>query len=250
MSGHSKWHTIKHKKGAIDAKRGASFTKAIKEIQISAKMGGGDPNANPRLRTAIQSARDINMPKDNIERAVKKGAGELEGVSYEDFTYEGYGQAGVAILVEGTSDNMNRTSPEIRHAFTKYGGSMGAPGCVAWMFTKKGAIMIPAAGLDEEKVMETALEAGADDFQSEGDYFRVLTDPGQVEAVRKVLEDQKIPVESSKVEQVPNNVIKVENSEDARKLLKLIDMLEENEDVSAVSANYDIDDALIEQLSQ
>jgi len=249
MSGHSKWHTIKHKKGAIDAKRGAMFTKAIKEIVIAAKIGGGDIANNPRLRTAIQAARDVNMPKDNIERAVKKGSGELEGTTYEDFNYEGYGQGGVAIMVEGTTDNMNRTSPEIRHTFTKYGGSLGAKGCVSWMFTKKGVIMIPAEGLDEDTVMEAAIEAGADDLGNLGDVFRVLTDPGQMEAVRKALEAKSIKVESSAIENIPNNTVKVEG-EEARKLLKLIEMLEEQDDVNSVSANYDIDDELFEQLTQ
>jgi YebC/PmpR family DNA-binding regulatory protein len=249
MSGHSKWHTIKHKKGAIDAKRGAAFTKVIKEIQVAARMGGGDINANPRLRSAVQAARDINMPKDNIERAIKKGSGELAGVSYEDFTYEGYGQAGVAIMVEGTSDNMNRTGPEVRHMFQKYGGNLGAQGCVSYMFAKKGVIMVPAEGQDEETVMMTAIDAGADDFENLGEVFRVLTKQGQVEAVRKALEDAGLKVASSGVENIPDNTIKVEG-EDAKKLLKLIEMLEEHDDVNSVSANYDIDDSIIESLSQ
>jgi YebC/PmpR family DNA-binding regulatory protein len=247
MSGHSKWHSIKHKKAAIDAKRGAAFTKFIKELQVAARMGGSDPNANPRLRTAIQAARDMNMPKDNIERAIKKGAGELGAVSFEDFAFEGYGQAGVAILVEGTTDNMNRTAPEVRHAFGKYGGNLGEPGCVSWMFKKKGEILIPAEGQDEDKVMEAAIEAGAEDFSNMGDMFRVLTTQGEMESIRQALEGQGIKVDSSSVQNIPDTSIKVEG-EDARKLLKLISMLEEHDDVTAVSANYDIDDDLIAQL--
>lgn len=247
MSGHSKWHSIKHKKGAIDAKRGAAFTRVIKEIVVAAKMGGSDVNANARLRTAVQSARDINMPKDNIERAIKKGAGELEGTSFEDFSFEGYGQAGVAVLVEGTTDNMNRTAPEIRHLFAKYGGNMGEKGCVAWMFAKKGVIMIPSEGLDEDQVMEMALEAGADDFQAEGDYFRITTEQGSVHDVRAALEEKGLKIESSGVENIPENTVKVEGDE-ARKLFKLISMLDEHDDVSSVSANYDIDDALMAEL--
>lgn len=247
MSGHSKWHTIKHKKGAIDAKRGAAFTKVIKEIQVAARMGGGDPGSNPRLRTAMLAARDINMPKDNIERAVKKGCGELAGVSYEDFTYEGYGQGGVALLVEGTSDNMNRTGPEVRHMFQKYGGSMGAQGCVAWMFTRRGVVIVPTEGQDEDATMEIAIEAGAEDFQNLGDVYRVLTGPNQMEAVRKSLEDKGIKVASSAIENIPENTVKVEG-EEAKKLLKLIEMLEEHDDVNSVSANYDIDDSIIESM--
>ena len=248
MSGHSKWHSIKHKKAAVDAKRGAAFTKVLKEIQIAAKMGGSDPAANPRLRTAVQTARDKNLPKDNIERAIKKGAGELEGVSYEDFMFEGYGTAGVAILVEGTTDNMNRTSPEVRHMFGKYGGNLGNPGCVAWMFKKRGVITVPAEGLDEDTLMEAALEAGAEDVQNEGEIFSVLTDTGSMEAVRQALEAKGIKVEESKVANLPDNSIKIETVDEARKLLKLLEMLEEHDDVSAVSANYEFDDAIAEQL--
>lgn len=248
MSGHSKWHSIKHKKAATDAKRGRMFTKLLKEIEIAARMGGGDPGGNPRLRSAIQAARDASMPNDNINRAIKRGSGELAGVTYEDFLIEGYGQAGVALLVEGTTDNKNRTMPELRHVFQKYGGTMGAMGSVSWMFKKKGTILVPAAGLDEDAVMEVALEAGAEDFVHEGDYFTITTDSTHVDKVRKALEDKQIKVESSALENIPENTIKVEG-EAVPKLLKLIEMLEENEDVKAVSANYDIDDALIEQYS-
>lgn len=247
MSGHSKWHSIRHKKAAVDAKRGAMFTKLIKEIVVAARMGGGDPNANPRLRTAVQAAKDVSMPKDNIERAIKKGSGELEDVSYEDFTLEGYGQAGVAILVEGSTDNRNRTTAEIRHTFNKYGGSMGEQGCVSWMFNKKGVIEVPVEEQDEEAVMEAAIEAGAEDFESGGETFRVLTDPAHMQEVRQALEAQSISVRSSTMENIPGNTIKVEG-DDARKLMKLIELLEENEDVSSVSANYDIDDNVLEAI--
>jgi YebC/PmpR family DNA-binding regulatory protein len=249
MSGHSKWHSIRHKKALVDAKRGAKFTKMIKEIQIAARMGGSDPNGNPRLRTAIQAAKDVNMPKDNIDRAIKKGAGELEGVSYEDFIFEGYGQAGVAILVEGTTDNMNRTAPEIRRAFSKFGGSMGEPGCVGWMFKKRGFVDITAEGVDEEKVMEAALEAGADDLSREGDIFRVAADPSGIEAVRTALEKAGLPVAGSSIEKVSDVTIKVEGDQ-AGKLLKLIENLEEHDDVTNVWSNDEIDEALIEQYSQ
>lgn len=248
MSGHSKWASIKHKKAATDAKRGRMFTKLLKEIEIAARIGGGDPDGNPRLRSAVQAARDASMPNDNINRAIKRGSGELAGVNYEDFLIEGYGQAGVAILVEGTTDNKNRTMPELRHAFQKYGGTMGAMGSVSWMFHKKGTIMVPSEGLDEDTVMEIALDAGAEDFSSMEGYFRIVTDSTSMDKVRKALEDKKIKVEASTLENIPENTIKVEGDA-VPKLLKLIEMLEENEDVKTVSANYDIDDALIEQYS-
>ncbi|MCE5229646.1 YebC/PmpR family DNA-binding transcriptional regulator [bacterium] len=249
MSGHSKWASIKHKKAATDAKRGRMFTKLLKEIEIAARMGGGDPDGNPRLRSAVQAARDASMPNDNINRAIKRGSGELAGVTYEDFLIEGYGQGGVAILVEGTTDNKNRTMPELRHVFQKYGGTMGAMGSVAWMFKKKGTILVPAEGLDEDTVMEIALEAGAEDFASEEGYFRITTDSVSMDKVRKALEDKKIKVESSTLENIPDNTVKVEGDA-AGKLLKLLEMIEENDDVKAVSANYDIDDSLIEKYSE
>ena len=248
MSGHSKWHSIRHKKAIVDAKRGAAFTKFIKELTVAARMGGSDPNANPRLRTAIQAAKDQNMPKDNIERAIKKGAGELEGVSYTDFTFEGYGQDGVAILVEGTTDNMNRTAPEIKHLFGKHGGNMGAPGCVAWMFKKRGVVHIPAEGTTEDKVMEAALEAGAEDIVNDGEAFRVMCEPGELEDVRAAIEKGGIKVESSSIENIPDNTVAVAEA-NVPKLLKLLELLEEHDDVTSVSANEEIDDALIEQYS-
>jgi YebC/PmpR family DNA-binding regulatory protein len=248
MSGHSKWHSIRHKKAIVDAKRGAKFTKLIKELVVAARMGGSDADANPRLRLAIQNARDMNMPKDNIERAVKKGAGELEGVSYEDFQFEGYGQGGVAILVEGTTDNMNRTAPEMRHLFSKHGGKFGEQGSVNWMFKKKGVIMVPAEGLEEDQVMEVSIDAGAEDLEDIEGYFRILTEPGTQGKVRQAIETSGIKVESSTMENIPDNTVAVD-ADEARKLMTLLESLEEHDDVSSVSANYEMDDALIEELS-
>jgi YebC/PmpR family DNA-binding regulatory protein len=248
MSGHSKWSTIKHKKGAADAKRGKIFTRIIREIAIAAKMGGGDPSGNPRLRTAIIAAKDANMPKDNIEKAIKKGTGELEGQSYEDFIFEGYGAAGVAIIVEGSTDNRNRTMPEIRHLFSKYNGNMGETGCVAWMFETKGIILIPAEAQDEDKVMECALEAGAEDMESDDGYFQIKTPPEDLMSVREAIEAKGIRVESASIQRIPNATVHVEGK-DAEKVLKLTSALEDHDDVSNVYANFDIDSELIEQMS-
>jgi YebC/PmpR family DNA-binding regulatory protein len=249
MSGHSKWHSIKHKKALIDAKRGAKFTKIIKELQIAARMGGGDPNGNPRLRSAVQAAKDVNMPKDNIDRAIKKGSGELGNISYEDFTFEGYGQAGVAILVEGTTDNMNRTAPEIRHMFDKHGGSLGTPGCVGWMFKKRGVIEVAGEGVEEDKVMEAAIEAGADDVENLGEIFRVTTDPAHVETIRQALEKSGLKVISSAAEKSADNTIKVEGDQ-AAKLLRMLDTIEEHDDVTNVWSNAEIDEATMEKIGQ
>lgn len=248
MSGHSKWSTIKHKKGAADAKRGRIFTRIIREIAIAAKMGGSDPNGNPRLRAAIALAKDNNMPKDNIEKAIKKGAGELEGQSYEDFTFEGYGAGGIAIIVEGTTDNRNRTTPEIRHTFSKYNGNMGESGCVAWMFETKGMILIPREGHDEDKVLECALEAGAEDMNTEDEYFEIKTPSDGMLNVREALEKSGIKVESATIQRIPNATVHVEGK-DAEKVLRLYNALEEHDDVSNVYANFDIDAELIEQFS-
>ncbi len=246
MSGHSKWHSIRHKKAIVDARRGKEFTKLIKEISVAARIGGSDLNGNPRLRTAAQAARDANMPKDNIERAIKKGAGELEGVSYEDFVFEGYGQGGIAIMVEGTTDNKNRTTPELRYAFSKFGGNLGEQGCVGWMFERKGIILAPVEGQDEDQLMEAALEAGADDFENEGEVYRIVTEPGRIESVRAALEERSIKINASSIQNLPQNTVKVEG-DDVSKLLKLLELLEDHDDVTQVSANYEIDDALIEQ---
>lgn len=248
MSGHSKWHSIKHKKGAADAKRGRLFTRLLKEIQIAARLGGGNPDGNPRLRTAIQTARDANMPKDNIERAVRKGTGEEPGTNYEDFIFEGYGPGGVAIIVEGTTDNKNRTTPEIRHVFTKHGGKLGEIGSVSFMFDKHGIIMVPSEGLTEDQAMEAALEAGADDVTTEDGFFQIKTSPESMFSVREAIEAKKIKVESSEVQQIPKSTVHLEGK-DAEKLLKLLQALEEHDDVSKVAANFDIDVELIEQMA-
>lgn len=246
MSGHSKWASIKHKKAATDSKRGKLFTKIIKEIVIAAKMGGGDPNANPRLRTATQAARDANMPKDNVEKAIKKGTGELEGVSFTDFTFEGYGPGGVALYIEGTTDNRNRTTPELRHIIGKFGGNLGETGCVAWMFDKTGIILVPSEGQDEDQVLESALEAGAEDMETTDEYYRISTPGNDMMAVREQLEAAGIKVESAGVEDIPQNTVKVEGKE-AERVLKLVSALEDHDDVNSVSANFDIEESLIEQ---
>ncbi len=246
MSGHSKWHSIKHKKAAVDAKRGKTFTKVIKELSIAARMGGSDPNANPRLRSAIQSAKDVNMPKDTMERAIKKGAGELEGQAIEEFTYEGYGPGGVAIMVKVTTDNKNRAASEVRHTFAKHGGSLGETGCVNWQFHQLGQIVVTQG--DEEKLMELALEAGADDFINEDGTFLIRTAPNKVQDVREALEAKGVKVDSSEVTRIPSTTVKLEGRE-AEQMLKLMSALEELDDVDDVSANFDIATELIEQLS-
>jgi YebC/PmpR family DNA-binding regulatory protein len=247
MSGHSKWATIKHKKAALDAKRGQAFTKIIRELTVAAKMGGSDEDANPRLRVAVQAAKDANMPKDTMERAVKKGAGELEGVSYEDVTYEGYGPEGVAIYVEASSDNKNRTAAEIRHIFTKYAGNMGEVGCVGWMFKKKGQIMVPAKGLTEDALMEIALEAGAEDMEKQDEIYVISTEWTEMMSVRQALEAKGIKIESAAVEMVPDTSVKV-GEEKAGTLMKLINALEDLDDVNTVSSNYDIDEAVMDKI--
>ncbi len=249
MSGHSKWHSIKHKKGALDAKRGKLFTKLLKEIIVAARMGGSNLDGNPRLRTAVQAARDANMPKDNLERAIKKGAGELQGVSYEDFVFEGYGSGGVALMISGSTDNRQRTTPEIRHIFGKHGGNLGEVGCVSWMFTKKGTIIATAEGMSEDAAMEAALDAGAEDFEADEGDFRILTRPEDLQAVREKLEAKGMKIESAKAELIANNNVKVE-AKDAEKLLRLINALEDHDDVSSVSGNYDIAPELVEQFSE
>lgn len=247
MSGHSKWHSIKHKKAAVDAKRGAKFTKIIRELVIAARMGGADPNSNPRLRTAMLAAKDVNMPKDTIERNIKKGAGEIAGVTYEDITYEGYGPGGVAILVDVSTDNRNRTAASIRHIFSKHNGNLGETGCVSYMFKKRGQIVVKAEGADEDAVMETSLELGAEDFSNDGDVFTVTTSPGDVMSIREALEAKGFVVESSAVENLPDVSVRVEGK-DAESLVKLLNGLEEDEDVSSVSANFEMDDEFLEKL--
>jgi YebC/PmpR family DNA-binding regulatory protein len=244
MSGHSKWATIKRKKGALDAKRGKMFTKLIKELTIAAREGGGDPTANPRLRLAVDNAKAANMPQDNIERAIKKATGELEGVTYHEFTYEGYGPAGVAILVEVATDNKNRIVAEVRHIFSKYGGSMGENGSVAWMFDRKGVISLPQQGKTEDDIMEIILDAGAEDLQSEEEFFEIQTPLESFEPVRKSLADKDLSIENASLQWIAKNTVPVAG-EDAEKVMKLIEALEDNDDVQNVYSNADIDESSI-----
>jgi YebC/PmpR family DNA-binding regulatory protein len=240
MSGHSKWSTIKHKKGAADAKRGKIFTRLIKEITVAARMGGGSSEHNPRLRSAIAEAKANNMPASNIERAIKKGTGELEGVSYEEATYEGYGPGGVAIMAETITDNKNRTAGEIRKIFSKGNGNMGEQNCVGWMFDSKGLIVINKDVISEDKLMEVALEAGAEDIEDEEDSFQVVTDPGSFQGVKDALDQAGVPMVSAKLDKIPQNTVRVEGK-DAAQVLKLAEALEEHDDVQNVYANFDID---------
>lgn len=249
MSGHSKWSTIKRKKGANDAKRGKIFTKLIKEITIAAKMGGGDPEGNPRLRSAITVAKSENMPKENIDRAIKKGTGDLGGAVYEEILYEGYGPGGVAVLVETMTDNKNRTVADIRHFFAKSGGNLGESGCVAWMFDKKGTISVDKAGVNEEQLVDVALEAGAEDVVEEEDSFQIITAPESFNDVVDQLEKGKIKFAEATLSMVPKNTIEVTEEKAARSLLRLLDNLEDHDDVQKVHANFDITDELMDQLS-
>lgn len=239
MSGHSKWATIKRKKAVLDSKRGKIFTKLIKEITIAAREGGGDPAGNPRLRLAIDNAKSQNMPQENIERAIKKATGELEGVTYHELTYEGYGPAGIAVLVEVATDNKNRTVAEVRHLFSKNGGNMGENGSVAWMFDRKGVITLPAEGKKEEDVMEIVLEAGADDLNTEEGYFEVQTSVESFETVRKALADKKFTIENASLQWIAKNLIEVKG-EDAEKVMRMIEALEDIDDVQNVYSNADI----------
>ncbi len=246
MSGHNKWSTIKHKKGAADAKRGKIFTKLIKEITVAAKLGGADPGGNPRLRTAIDKAKAENMPKDNVERAIKKGAGGLEGTTYEETTYEGYGPGGVAVLVEVMTDNRNRTVSDVRSIFSKCNGNMGESGCVSWLFDKKGLIVFPK-NTDFDKLFEAALEAGADDVSDEEDQIEVLTDPGAFIEVREALESAGFKYESAEVTMIPQTMVKLEGKQ-AENMLKLMERLEDNDDVQNVYANFDISQEEMERM--
>lgn len=248
MSGHSKWATIKRKKGAKDAARGKIFTRFIREITIAARMGGGDPNGNPRLRTAIAAAKAANMPNDNIDRAIKKGTGELEGTTIEEIIYEGYGPMGVAVLVEVATDNRNRTASEIRHLFTKFGGNLGALGSVVWMFDEKGVIGVDRKGLTEEQVLEAALEAGAEDVDTESeDRFRVITAPDDLHSVSTALEGQKLQILEANHDRIPKTT-KVLSENEAERFLKFYEAIEEQDDVQRVFANFEIPDAVMEKL--
>ena len=246
MSGHSKWSTIKHKKAAKDARRGKLFTKFIKEITVAARMGGGDAATNPRLRTAVQTARDNSMPNENIERAIKKGTGELEGVSYEEVSYEGYGPGGAAFLVQAWTDNRNRTVSDIRRLFSKHGGSLGETGCVAWMFDSKGLIVVSRDAVEEEALLGLALEAGAEDVTESDDVFEVVTRPEDFAAVRDSLENGKVPMLSAEVAMIPRNTMKLGERE-AEQTLSLTEDLEDLDDVQSVAANFDIPADLLEK---
>jgi YebC/PmpR family DNA-binding regulatory protein len=239
VAGHNKWKQIKRKKAVTDQRRGAAFTRIIREITIAAKAGGGDPGGNPRLRTAIDAAKAENMPADNIDRAIKKGTGELEGVIYEEVTYEGYGPGGAALLVQATTDNPNRTVAEIRNIFGKHGGNLGAANAVAWMFDRKGQIVIDGKA-NEDATMEVALDAGADDMQREGDIYVITTPPTQLHAIDQALRAKQLPVHSAEISMVPKNTVKVEGG-DAKRLLALVETLEELDDVAKVFCNFDID---------
>jgi len=240
VAGHSKWKQIKRKKAVADQKRGAAFTKVIREITIAAKQGGGDPAGNPRLRTAIDAAKAENMPQDNIERAIKKGTGELEGVVYQEVTYEGYGPGGAAILIEVTTDNPTRTVADIRHHFTRHGGNLGAANSVAWMFERKGQIAVDATKTTEDQALEAALDAGADDLTRDGDVFMITTPVNRLHAVHDQLKTKRIPVQSAEVAMIPKSTVKVQGG-DAKNLLRLIEELEEMDDVARVFSNFDID---------
>jgi YebC/PmpR family DNA-binding regulatory protein len=248
MSGHSKWSTIKHKKAAKDAKRGKIFTKLIKEITVAARMGGGDINANPRLRTAVLTARSNSMPSENIDRAIKKGTGELEGVTYEEIQYEGYGPGGVAIIAQVLTDNKNRTVSEIRRMFTKHGGNMGETGCVGWMFDKKGILTIEKSQVEEDRLMDIALDAGAEDVLDEGEVFEVVTQPEDFEKVKERLDQEKIAIASGQVSLVPKNTVDVD-AKNVEQVLKLSEELEDHDDVQNVAANFNIPDELMDKAS-
>jgi YebC/PmpR family DNA-binding regulatory protein len=248
MSGHSKWASIKHKKAAVDAKRGKAFTKIIKEIMVAARIGGSDPDGNARLRLAVDKAKSVNMPKDNIERAIKKGTGELAGTSYEEFLYEGYGPGGVAVLVEVMTDNRNRAVGEIRHVFTKNNGKPGEAGCVAWMFEKKGVVLVDKKEAEEETIMEVALEAGADDIREEDDAWEVQVRPGEFERVKRALSDRGFTLLASEVTMVPKNTLRLQGKE-AEQMLRLMVALEDNDDVQNAYGNFDISKEIMEQVT-
>jgi len=246
MSGHSKWHKIRHTKGAVDAKRGRVFTKLIKEITVAARIGGGDLDGNPRLRSAVDAARAANMPSDNIKRAIQKGTGELPGTQIEEVTYEGYGPGGVAIYVQAMTDNKNRTLPEIRHLFGKYGGNLGEQNSVAWMFEKKGYLVVDKGQLTEDELMEIVLEAGGEDLRDDGESYEVLTAPESYHRVREALERRKVPIATGEISMVPKNRVRVEGQK-ARSLLNMMEALEDQEDVQHAYANFDIADEEIDR---
>jgi YebC/PmpR family DNA-binding regulatory protein len=244
MSGHSKWSSIKHKKGATDAKRGKVFTKLIKEITVAARFGGGDPAANPRLRTAIQAAKSENMPKDNIERAIKKGTGELEGVNYEESIYEGYGPGGAAIFIESLTDNKNRAVADIRHILTKAGGNLGSNGCVAWIFEKKGYIVVENHAVDEDTLMEVAIDAGAEDVREDDSNYEIITEPKDFEAVKAAIEEQSLPYIAAEITMLPQSTVNLQGKE-AEQMVNLMETLEDCDDVQKVYTNADIPEEMV-----
>jgi YebC/PmpR family DNA-binding regulatory protein len=248
MSGHSKWASIKHKKAAADAKRGKIFTKIIRELSVAARMSGGDPDANPRLRKAVSDAKSVNMPADNIKRAIMKGTGELEGVTYDEITYEGYGPGGVAILLEVLTDNRNRTVSELRHIFSRNGGNIGESGCVAWMFNRKGYLVVEQSKASEDKLLDIILEAGAEDLKEDGSNYEIFTPPEKYEDVVEALEGAGIEIAASNMGQIPQNYIKLEGKQ-AQQLLRLMEELEDHDDVQNVWANFDIDEEEIARYS-
>ncbi len=241
MSGHSKWHSIKHKKGRADAKRGKAYTQVIKEITVAARLGGGDPGANPRLRLAVQKAKTLNMPKDNIDRATKKGTGELEGFNLEEVVYEGYGPGGVAVLFEATTDNKNRTVSELRHLFSKFGGNLSEAGSVAWMFHKKGYLVVEKEKIGEEDLLDVALEAGAEDVNDDGSNWEIFTPPESFEAVRQALESKNVPLAAEQISMIPQSNVKL-SGKSAVQMLRLMEALEDHEDSTNVWANFDIEE--------
>ena len=249
MAGHSKWKGIKHKKAVVDAQRSKVWTKVIREITVAARAGSGDPEANPRLRVAISKAREANMPKDTVEKAIKRGTGDLPGVSYEESSIEGYGPGGVAVLVQSLTDNKNRTVAELRSIFTKHNSNIAGAGSVAWLFTKRGTIMVGAKGVDEHELLNVALEAGADDMTRDGDSYTILTDPQRLEAVKQALAGKQIAWESADITMIPSSSVRVEDADQARQLLTLLDRLEEHDDVQHVYANFDIPDLLLTTLT-
>ncbi len=249
MAGHSHWAQIKRKKAAQDAKRGKLFTKLIREIMVAARLGGGDPSANPRLRAAIQAAKAANMPKENIERAIRKGTGQEPGTTWEEAVYEGYGPGGVAVLIKSVTDNKRRTVSELRHIFSKCGGNLAEPGAVSWIFEQKGLIVVARNGTDEEKLLETALEAGAEDVREYESEFEIITTPQELEEVKKALEEAGFPIQSARVTMVPKTTVRLEEEKTVQQMLRLMETLEDHDDVQQVYANFDIPDELMERVS-
>ena len=246
MSGHSKWSGIKHKKAIVDAQRGKTFSKIIRELTVAARMGGGDPSANPRLRLVMSKAREANLPKETLEKAVKRGTGDLPGQSYEEMVFEGYGPGGVAILIEALTDNKNRTAAQLRSLLTKHGGNVAGAGSVSWLFQKKGLITVPIDGMSEDKLMEIALDAGADDLTVEGSQATITTSPQRLEQVKAVLQKASVAWETAELTLAPSSTVRVEDSDKAKNLLTLLDALDDNDDTQHVYANFDIPDKILE----